>query len=85
MALFKIPEKPTVEKSAPKIKLKKGQTIFNLIEQADQLVNEKLGKYKDTSKCITNIEDLRNFFNNTEDDGIIRNRYGNNWTEHIPR
>lgn len=79
MGLFAIPEKiKKEEKPVSKIKLKKGQTIFMLIEQAEKLVNEKLGKYKDTSRCVTNIDDLRNFFNTTENDGIIRDRYGNN-------
>ena len=73
MPLFKIPEEMKTKKqsSSPKIKLKKGQTIDDLIVQAERLVNEKLIKYKDSSKCITDIRELRKFFEETEDDGVI--------------
>lgn len=53
--------------TTPKIKLKKGQTIETLIESARQLVNEKLGAYRDRSKCVTDIEELKKFFNQTEE------------------
>ena len=68
---FKIPEKKKKEDSSSKIKLKNGQTISSLIETANQLVEEKLKNYKDVSKCITNLEDLKLFFNTTEDNAII--------------
>ena len=51
MALFNLEEvtqKIEEKQQAPKLKLKKGQTINDLIQQARDLVNEKLGKYKDT-------------------------------------
>lgn len=66
-------------KSAPKkeknsgseIKLKKGETISSLIETAKKLVDEKLSNYKDLSKCVTNLDDLKSFFDNTEEDTEI--------------
>lgn len=70
MALFDLEEvtqKIEEKQQAPKIKLKKGQTINDLIEQARQIVNEKLGKYKDTSRCVTDINDLYKFFNDTKE------------------
>ena len=75
MALFNIPKQIKKEDPSSKIKLKKGQTIYTLIEQAEKLVNEKLGAYKDVSKCITNIAELRKFFDETPNESIIRNRY----------
>lgn len=77
MALFDIPKKPentiteTQTASTSKIKLKKGQTIQDLVVEARKLVLEKLGNYKDASKCITNIKDLEEFFNNTPDGAEI--------------
>lgn len=38
-----------------------------LIEQARKLVIEKLGDYKDTSKCVTDINYVYKFFDETED------------------
>ena len=73
MALFDIPKQVTKQEK-PKsggIKLKKGQTIQDLVVIARQIVMDKLGKYKDASKCITDINDLRQFFNNTPDDAEI--------------
>lgn len=58
-------------KKTPNIKLKKGQTINDLIIQARKMVEEKLSHYKDVSECITNIFDLKTFFDNTPDDSII--------------
>lgn len=75
MPLFDIPDEPKPKENGNKIKLKKGETIYTLIKQAEKLVNEKLGNYRDASKCVTSIDKLREFFNNTEDDGIIRDRY----------
>ena len=73
MALFDIPEKTeTVQKPKSNgIKLKKGQTIQDLVVTARQIVMEKLGKYKDASKCITDINDLRKFFEDTPDGSEI--------------
>lgn len=73
MALFDIPEKTKTEQK-PKsngIKLKKGQTIQDLVVTARQIVMEKLSKYKDASKCITDINDLRKFFEDTPDGSEI--------------
>lgn len=68
MALLDIPEsKPTTSSKSSNVKLKKGQTITTLIESAKQIVNEKLGKYKDTSKCVITIEELQKFFDETTD------------------
>ena len=53
--------KPSPKKT-PNIKLKKGQTINDLIIQARKMVEEKLSHYKDVSECITNIFDLKTFF-----------------------
>lgn len=85
MALFSIPKEETVNNTTNKIKLKKGESIYTLIEQAERLVNEKLGKYKDSSRCVTDIEDLKRFFYETEDDGIIRYRYRNTGIEYFSR
>ena len=69
MPLFDLPEikqtKP--QTTGPNIKLKKGQTINDLVSIATQLVNEKLGKYRDKSKCVTDIKVLKTFFDNTVD------------------
>ena len=73
--LFQMPKKSTSStqssKTGSQIKLKKGQTVNDLIIQARQIVEEKLGAYKEASICITNIEDLSKFFTNTPDDAII--------------
>lgn len=73
MALFEIPkkEKPTNKPTSSSIKLKKGQTIDDLIIAARKMVEEKLSNYKDTSKCITTIEDLTKFFNDTPNNSIV--------------
>lgn len=76
MALFaNIPSKkpaPKKEQSGgSEIKLKKGETISSLIETAKKLVEEKLGNYKDVSKCITNLDDLKHFFDTTPEDAPI--------------
>lgn len=71
MPLFKIPEAPATRNQTDSrelnVKLKRGQTISDLINTARQLVMDKLGKYKDTSKCVTDINELRKFFEETED------------------
>lgn len=71
MALLDIPgvtpEPPVSTKKQNGIKLKKGQTITGLIEAAKQIVEEKLGKYKDTSKCVIDINELQKFFDETVD------------------
>ena len=77
MKLFEIPKayiekKDKIEK--PKevsIKLKKGETLDTLIVAARKLVEEKLGKYKNTSKCVLDENQLINFFNQTPDDSVI--------------
>ena len=66
--LDEVTQQITQKQQPPKIKLKRGQTINDLIQQARDLVNEKLGKYKNTSKCVTNIQDLYQFFNETQDE-----------------
>lgn len=74
MALFDIPSKPTKKqssKSGSQIKLKKGDTVESLIQTAKKLVNEKLGKYKEMSRCFTNVEDLQSFFDETPDDAYM--------------
>ena len=54
-----------------KIKLKKGDTVDLLIKQAKKLVAEKLGKYKDMSRCVINLEDLQTFFDSTPDGAYV--------------
>lgn len=68
MALFEIPpeEKPKPKKQSG-LKTKKNQLVEDLLLTARKLVMEKLGKYKDTSKCITNIQDLKDFFAESDD------------------
>lgn len=66
--LDEVTQQITQKQQPPKIKLKRGQTINDLIQQARDLVNEKLGKYKNTSKCVTNIQDLYQFLNETHDE-----------------
>lgn len=63
-------EKVQVEDTT-KIKLSKGQTVDTLILSARKLVEEKLGKYKDTSKCLLKEQELIDFFNQTPADGVI--------------
>ena len=47
MALFDLEEvTQAVQQKQTKVKLKKGQTITDLILQARKLVEEKLGKYQ---------------------------------------
>jgi len=68
MPLFTLPNKKTkTQEKENKIKLKKGETMNTLIFQAETLVNEKLGKYKDVSKCIIDPDELRKFFKETDD------------------
>ncbi len=68
MPLFDLPEiKPKTQQESPKIKLKKGQTITDLVNIATKLVNDKLGNYKDASMCVTDINTLTSFFENTDD------------------
>lgn len=72
--LFDIPTKPkaqTTSTSGSKIKLKKGQTVTDLVLQAKQIVEEKLVKYKDVSKAITNVNDLYMFFTQIPDNSVI--------------
>lgn len=85
MALFDIPVLKEEKKKESSIKLKKGQTIDSLITTAKQLVMEKLGKYKDVSKCITDIEDLKKFFEETNDlIGIDTETTGlNTWSDEL--
>ena len=64
-------KKKKVEDATAKIKLNKGQTIDTLIETARRLVEEKLGKYKNTSRCVLQEEELIKFFNETPADGVI--------------
>lgn len=79
MQLFEIPKSYTetqTKKQAEKpketnFKLKKGQTLDTLIIAARKLVEEKLGNYKDTSKCVLDENQLINFFNQTPENGII--------------
>lgn len=70
--LFDIPDEP--KKETPKktrTNLKKGQTINDLIETAKRIVEEKLGDYKDVSKCIMNPQELQQFFDNTPENAEI--------------
>lgn len=63
--------KAEIKKKEVDFKLKKGETIDTLINTARKLVEEKLGKYKDTSKCVLNDTDLIKFFDETPDDAVI--------------
>lgn len=58
-------------KETPKFKLNKGETLDTLIIAARKLVEEKLAKYKDTSKCVLEEQDLIKFFNETPENGVI--------------
>ena len=72
MALLDIPEKKKkttstkykdpLTQNVPDIKLKKGETLASLIETAKKIVEEKLGKYKNTSKCVIDINELKQFW-----------------------
>ena len=71
-------EEPTIEQNTKgtettksSIKLKKGETIDTLIIAARKIVEEKLGKYKETSLCVIDPEDLIEFFNETPDNGLM--------------
>lgn len=72
--LFELPKKqtePQTSKSGSQIKLKKGQTVSDLILQARNLVEQKLSHYKDVSKGVMNETELIEFFNEVPDDAII--------------
>lgn len=71
--LFKMeePEKKPKNVVGSQVKLKKGETIELLIKQAKQLVAEKLGKYKDMSRCVIKLEDLQAFFDSTPDGSYL--------------
>ena len=74
MALFKLPDKKENKsntKSGSQIKLKKGDTVEILIQTAQKLVNEKLGNYKKLSRCVTNVEDLQSFFDETPENSYM--------------
>ena len=71
MALFKI-EPPSKQQNIDKsinMKMKKNDSILRLIEQAEKLVNEKLGNYKEASECVLDFDTLDKFFSETT--GII--------------
>ncbi len=69
MPLFELPEKPkkNSSKNELNIKIKKGQTIDDLVLEAKKLVEEKLKNYKNASKCITDPNELIKFFEETDD------------------
>ena len=74
MALFDLEPKAKPvknKKSGSSITLKKGQTATTLIETARKLVEEKLGNYKDTSRCVIDVNDLQSFFDDTPDNSIM--------------
>ena len=78
MALFALPDKEEIKeqqkrnkKSGSSIELKKGQTVDALIEMARNIVEEKLGKYKDTSRCVIDVEDLQSFFDETPENAYV--------------
>ena len=77
ITLWEIPDKykekneQALKAKEPKIKLKKGETILSLIDTARDLVLKKLGKYKDTSRCVLNASEIVNFFNETPENGVI--------------
>lgn len=60
-----------VEPEKPKFKLSKGETLDTLIIAARKIVEEKLGKYKETSKCVLEASELQRFFETTPDNGIM--------------
>jgi len=57
--------------SGSRISLKKGDTVFGLIKTAQQLVKEKLGKYKEISRCVIDINELQTFFDSTPDNAYM--------------
>ena len=78
MPLFALPDKAEIKeankknkKSGSSIELKKGQTVNDLIEIARNLVDEKLGKYKDKSRCVIDVEDLQSFFDETPENAYM--------------
>lgn len=78
MALFEIPDTPVkpIRKNklvtpTPNLKLRKGQTIDDLVRTAESLVMEKLSNYKDASTCVTTTEQLLDFFNTTQENSCI--------------
>ena len=78
MALFVLPDKEEIKeqqkrnkKSGSSMELKKGQTVDALIEMARSIVEEKLGKYKDTSRCVIDVEDLQSFFDETPENAYV--------------
>lgn len=74
MPLFELPQNPSIKRkttTTSKIKLKKGQTIEDLVHTAEKLVLEKLADYKTASTCITDISQLEDFFNSTPDGTCI--------------
>ena len=78
MALFATPSKEEIKeqqkqnkKSGSSIELKKGQTVDTIIEMARNIVEEKLGKYKDTSRCVIDVEDLQSFFDETPENAYV--------------
>lgn len=78
MALFAMPSEKEIKekqkrnkKSGSSIELKKGQTVNTIIEMARNIVEEKLGKYKDTSRCVIDVEDLQSFFDETPENAYV--------------
>ena len=61
----------TTKKKNTELKLKKGETLNAKVAEARRIVTEKLGKYKDTSKCVCDIQSVMDFFNEVTDDSII--------------
>lgn len=70
---FQLPKKQTTKssKSGSQMKLKKGQTVDDLIQQARDMVETKLSHYKDVSKCVLDKDILIQFFNEVPDDAVI--------------
>lgn len=78
MALFALPDEKEMKekqkrnkKSGSSIELKKGQTVDTIIEMARKIVEEKLGKYKNTSRCVIDVEDLQSFFDETPENAYV--------------
>lgn len=61
------PRDKVSSKTGSQIKLKKGDNPADLGLMARKLVEEKLGKYKDLSRCVVEPEDLQSFFDDTPD------------------
>ena len=70
---FQLPKKQpnNSNKSGSQMKLKKGQTVDDLIKQARDMVEQKLAHYKDVSKCVLNKDILIQFFNEVANDAVI--------------